>query len=178
MTTYGTIPAELPRPSLSMIARAREQLGSILGSRRKWEDMIKIHALNLPPNVNEAALRIRTNAVFFKTNYAIVVALLLFLTLLLHPVSLIIIAIMMGAWLLQYMLRDNPLSIYGFVINRTTIITVLTLFTITVFFLTDVMNNVMTGIFFGLTVVVLHGLFRTIDDLSAGDEKEVGGSQC
>ncbi|GMI83920.1 PRENYLATED RAB ACCEPTOR 1.F2 [Hibiscus trionum] len=178
MTTYGTIPAELPRPSLSMIIRAREQLGSILGSQRKWEDMIKIQALNLPPNVNEAARRIRTNTVFFKTNYVIVVALLLFLTLLLHPVSLVIIAIIAGAWLLQYFLRDNPLSIYGFVIDRSTIITVLTLFTIAVFFLTDLMNNIMTGIFFGLTVVLLHGLFRTVDDLSAGDEKDVNGSQC
>ncbi|KAE8680992.1 hypothetical protein F3Y22_tig00111356pilonHSYRG00158 [Hibiscus syriacus] len=178
MTTYGTIPAELPRPSLSMILQAREQIGSIVGSRRKWEDMIKIHALNLPPNVNEAARRIQTNVVFFKTNYVIVVALLLFLTLLLHPVSLIIIAIIAGAWLLQYFLRDNPLLIYGFVIDRSTIITVLTLFTIAMVFLTDLMNNIMTGVFFGLTVVLLHGLFRTVDDLAAGDEKGVNGSQC
>ncbi|KAK8568634.1 hypothetical protein V6N13_106537 [Hibiscus sabdariffa] len=178
MTTYGTIPAELPRPSWSMVARAREHLGTILGSRRKWHDMIKIHSLNLPPNVNEAARRIQTNAVFFKTNYVIVVALLLFLTLLLHPVSLIIIAIIIGAWLLQYILRDHPLSIYGFVIDRSTIITVLTLFTIAVFFLTDVMNNIMTGFLFGFTVVLLHGLFRTTDDLSTGDEKDVSGSQC
>ncbi|KAE8687848.1 hypothetical protein F3Y22_tig00111008pilonHSYRG00277 [Hibiscus syriacus] len=174
MTTYGTIPAELPRPSLSMILQAREQIGPIIGSRRKWEDMIKIHSLNLPPNVNEAARRIQTNVLFFKTNYVIVVALLLFLTLLLHPVSLIIITIIAGAWLLQYFLSDNPLSIYGFVIDRSTIITVLTLFTITMVFLTDLMNNIMTGIFFGF---LLHGLFRTVDDLAAGDEKGVNGSQ-
>ncbi|KAH1105474.1 hypothetical protein J1N35_009242 [Gossypium stocksii] len=178
MTTYGTIPAELPQQSLSLIVQAREFLGSGLGSRRKWEDMINIRALNLPPNVNEAVRRIRTNIVFFKTNYVIVMLFLLLLTLFFHPTSLVIIVVIMIAWFLQYFLRDNPLSIYGFVIDRSMIITVLTLFTIAVFFLTDVMSNIMSGIAFGLTVVLAHGFFRTTDDLFVGDEKDINASQC
>ncbi|KAB2072046.1 hypothetical protein E1A91_A08G273200v1 [Gossypium mustelinum] len=178
MTTYGTIPAELPQQSLSLIVQAREFLGSGLGSRRKWEDMINIRALNLPPNVNEAVRRIRMNIVFFKTNYVIVVLFLLLLTLFFHPTSLVIIVVIMIAWFLQYFLRDNPLSIYGFVIDRNMIITVLTLFTIAVFFLTDVMSNIMSGITFGLTVVFAHGFLRTTDDLFVGDEKDINASQC
>ncbi|TYI16938.1 hypothetical protein ES332_A08G289700v1 [Gossypium tomentosum] len=140
--------------------------------------MINIRALNLPPNVNEAVRRIRMNIVFFKTNYVIVVLFLLLLTLFFHPTSLVIIVVIMIAWFLQYFLRDNPLSIYGFVIDRNMIITVLTLFTIAVFFLTDVMSNIMSGITFGLTVVFAHGFLRTTDDLFVGDEKDINASQC
>ncbi|XVE97999.1 hypothetical protein REPUB_Repub03eG0067600 [Reevesia pubescens] len=169
MTTYGTIPAELP-PSSNFIYRAREQIRSRLGTRRQWKEMVKIQAISLPSNLNDSIQRMRTNAAFFRMNYVIIVLFLLFLTLLWHPVSLIVFIIMMVAWLFLYFLRDDPVSIEGFVIDDRIIMTGLLLLTIATLFLTDVTYNIIVGLSVGLAVVLVHGVFSNTDDLFFGDE--------
>ncbi|XVE54102.1 hypothetical protein DITRI_Ditri03aG0054600 [Diplodiscus trichospermus] len=175
MTTYGTIPAELP-PSSDLIFRAREQIRSGLGSQKQWKEMIKIQAISLPSHLNDSIRRIRTNATYFRMNYLNLVLFLLFLTLLLHPVTLILLVIMTGAWLFLYFLRDNPVSFEGVVIDHRTMMTALLLVTIATLLLTDVIDNVIFGVSFGLGVVLVHGAFRSTDDLFFGDEEEANRS--
>ncbi|XWS70004.1 hypothetical protein CRYUN_Cryun03dG0011900 [Craigia yunnanensis] len=175
MTTYGTIPAELP-PSSNFIFRAREQIQSGLGTRRQWKVMVKIQAISLPSNLNNSIQRIQTNAAFFRMNYVIIILFLLFLTLLWHPVSLIVFIIMMVAWLFLYFLRDDPLSIEGFVIDDRIVMTGMFLVTIAMLFLTDVTDNIIVDLSIGLAVVLVHGIFRSTDDLFFGDEEEVNRS--
>ncbi|KAE8710426.1 Detected protein of confused Function [Hibiscus syriacus] len=122
MTRYGTIPAELP-PSSNFISQAREQIRFGLGIRREWKEMVKTESIKLPTNLNEAIQRFRTNAAHFHVNYVIVVLFLLFITLLWQPVSLIVFIIMMAAWLFLYFLRDDPVSIEGFIIDDRIVMT-------------------------------------------------------
>ncbi|XWS17392.1 hypothetical protein CRYUN_Cryun33cG0063400 [Craigia yunnanensis] len=152
--------------------RAREKIRSGIGIRRQWKEMIKIQAINLPSNLKDSIQRILTNAAFFRMNYVIVVLFLLFLTLLWHPVSLIVFIIMMVAWLFLYFLCDNPVSIDGFVIDDRSMMTDLLLVTNAMLLLTDVTDNIIIGLSLGLAVVLVHGVFRSTDDLFFGDEEE------
>ena len=138
--------------------------------------MIKIQAISLPSNFNDSIQRFLINAAFFRMNYVIVILFLLFLTLLWHPVSLIVFIIMMVAWLFLYFLRDNPVSIDGFVIDDRSMMTGLLLVTIAMLLLTDVTDNIIIGLSLGLAVVLVHGVFRSTDDLFFGDEEEANRS--
>ncbi|XP_022754896.1 PRA1 family protein F3-like isoform X2 [Durio zibethinus] len=138
--------------------------------------MVKIQAISLPSNLNDSIQRIRTNAAFFRMNYVIIILFLLFITLLWHPVSLIVFIIMMVAWLFLYFLRDDPVSIEGFVIDDRIVMTGLLLVTIAMLFLTDVTDNIIVGLSIGLAVVLVHGIFRSTDDLFFGDEEEANRS--
>ncbi|XWS72173.1 hypothetical protein CRYUN_Cryun02cG0017300 [Craigia yunnanensis] len=104
-------------------------------------------------------------------NYAIIILFLLFLTLVWRPVSLIVFIIMMVAWLFLYFLRDDPVSIDGFVIDDHIVMTVLLLVTIAMLFLTDVTDNIIVGLSVGLAVVLVHGIFSSTDDLFFRDEE-------
>ncbi|KAA3486127.1 PRA1 family protein F3-like [Gossypium australe] len=171
MTTYGTIPAELP-PSSNFISRAKEQIRSGLGTRRQWKEMANFKSINLPSNINESIQRIRTNAAYFRVNYMIFVLFILFITLLWHPVSLIVFIIMMAAWLFLYFLRDDPVSIKGFVIDDRIVMTGLLVATIALLMLTDVTDNIIVGLSVGLAVILAHGMTRSTDDLFIRDEEE------
>ena len=52
----------------------------------------------------------------------------------------------------------------------------LLLVTIAMFFLTDVTDNIIIGLSLGLAVVLVHGVFRSTDDLFFGDEEEANRS--
>ncbi|OMO67317.1 Prenylated rab acceptor PRA1 [Corchorus capsularis] len=175
MTTYGTIPAELP-PSSNFIYRAREQIREGLGTRRPWKEMVKIEAINLPANLNISIERVRKNAAFFRVNYVIIVLFLLFLTLLWHPVSLIVFIILMAAWLFLYFLRDDPVSLDGIVVDDRIVMMGLLLMTVAMLFLTDVSYNIIVGLSLGLVVILVHGLFRSTDDLFFVEDKEANRS--
>ncbi|XVF35007.1 hypothetical protein REPUB_Repub18cG0107800 [Reevesia pubescens] len=175
MTTYGTIPAELP-PSSNFIFHPREQIRSGLCTRKQWKEMVKVQSISLPSNLNDCIQRIITNTAFFRMNYAIIILFLLFLTLLWHPASLIVFIIMMVAWLFLYFLRDDPVSIEGFVIDDRIMMTGLSLVTIAMLFLTDVTDIIIVGLSIGLAVVLVHGVFRSTDDLFFGDDDEANRS--
>ncbi|KAE8674348.1 putative cytidine deaminase 1, 2, 7 [Hibiscus syriacus] len=171
MTTYGTIPAELP-PSSNFISQAREQIRSGLCTRREWKEMVKTESIKLPTHLNDAIQRFRTNAAHFRVNYVIVILFLLFLTLLWQPVSLIVFIIMMAAWLFLYFLRDDPVSIEGFIIDDRIVMTGLLGVTIAMLMLTGVTNNIIVGLSVGIAAVLGHGMLRTTDDLFLEDEEE------
>ncbi|KAK8543190.1 hypothetical protein V6N13_136278 [Hibiscus sabdariffa] len=171
MTTYGTIPAELP-PSSSFVSQAREQIRSGLGIRREWREMAKTESISLPTNLNEALQRFRINASYFRVNYVIVVLFLLFISLLWHPVSLIVFIIMMAAWLFLYFLRDDPVSIEGFVIDDRIVMTGLLIVTVGMLMLTDVTGNIIVGLTVGSAAVIGHGMLRITNDLFLEDEEE------
>ncbi|GLU10036.1 hypothetical protein SLE2022_268650 [Rubroshorea leprosula] len=176
MTIYGTIPSELPDSSSNFILRAREQIQCNLGTRRPWKEMIRMNSINFPSNVNVSLQRIGTNVAFFRTNYVIVVLFLLFLSLLWHPISLIVFIIMMALWLFLYFLRDRPVKAVGYEVDDRIVMTTLLVLTVAVLFLTDVTENVIVGLTIGMVVVLVHGLLRSTDDLFFVDDEEGIGS--
>ncbi|TKY44510.1 PRA1 family protein F2 [Spatholobus suberectus] len=173
MTTYGTISEEAEVSSNSnsfFVTQARERIQAGLGTTRPWKEMIQTSHLKLPSSFYGSIQRINTNAKHFRANYVIVILFVLFLSLLGHPISLIILAVMMIAWLYLYFLRDTPLVILRFEIDERLVVIALLLITIGLLVLTNVTNNVIVGMCIALVVVLVHAMMRETEDLFTMDE--------
>ena len=176
MTTYGTIPTSTPASSsdpspLDFISRAKERGYSALATRRPWRELAgHRHAYGLPPTLGEAYLRIRTNMAYFAMNYAIAVLLVVFLSLLWHPVSLIVFIASMAAWLFLYFLRDEPLVFFGRVIGDKIVLVVLSVVTLVLLLLTQATLNILVSLLVGIVLVAVHAALRRTDDLCLEEE--------
>ncbi|XP_057545426.1 PRA1 family protein F3-like [Amaranthus tricolor] len=180
MTTYGTIPtSQSPDPPLTnfeFISRAKNKIQSTLTSRRPWNLFFSLSSLSLPSSINESLLRMKTNLSFFRMNYAIIALIILFTSLLWHPVSLIVFLITMSAWLFLYFLRDSPLILLGRSVDDKIVLAFLAALTIGFLLFTDVTTNIVAAISISLGVILLHGTFRMTEDLPlmGGFEDESG----
>ncbi|KAJ8756068.1 hypothetical protein K2173_024615 [Erythroxylum novogranatense] len=173
MTTYGTIPTSSSpgvSTNLEYISRAKERIKAGLGARRPWKVMFDFHSFKLPANFQEALARVRINVAYFRMNYAMIVLLILFLSLLWHPVSLIVFIVLMAVWLFLYFLRDEPLVVFGRMIDDRVVLIVLSILTIVLLLLTHVTLNVLVSLLIGVVVVLVHGMMRKTDDLFLDEE--------
>ncbi|GMI86069.1 PRENYLATED RAB ACCEPTOR 1.F2 [Hibiscus trionum] len=175
MTNYGTIPtSSSPGPSSNtdILSRAKERIKEGLGHRRPWKLMFNIRSFNFPGNLSEAISRVRSNVAYFRMNYAIIVLSILFLSLLWHPISLIVFVAMMAAWLVLYFLRDEPLVVFRRTIDDRVVLILLGVLTIVFLLLTDATPNILWSLLIGAAVVLVHASFRRTDDLY---DEESGG---
>ncbi|KAJ0964551.1 hypothetical protein J5N97_025689 [Dioscorea zingiberensis] len=178
MTTYGTIPTSSAPDSghpMDFITRAKERGYSALSTRRPWREMVHRHAFSLPPSLGEAYLRIRTNISYFSMNYAIVVLGVVFVSLLWHPISLIVFLLTMTAWLFLYFLRDEPIVLFHRTIGDRTVLIVLSVVTLGLLLLTNATANILISLLIGLIIVLVHAALRRTDDLSSEEE---GAGHC
>ncbi|CAI0462139.1 unnamed protein product [Linum tenue] len=107
MTNYGTIPTSSGGGSSAYISRAaKDRIRDGLGTLRPWKSMLDIRSFGLPGNIANAIGRLKTNSAYFRMNYAAIVLGILFLSLLWHPISLIVYIAAMAGWLFLYFLRD------------------------------------------------------------------------
>nr|XP_011468905.1 PREDICTED: PRA1 family protein F3-like [Fragaria vesca subsp. vesca] len=118
--------------------------------------MFDFRSLTFPLCFGDVLTRLRYNAAYFRMNYAIVVLLILFLSLLWHPISLIV---MLAAWLFLYFLRDEPLVLFGS-----------TVVTIALLFLTSGMMNILVALLIVVVVVAVHTMPRKTEDLHVDEE--------
>ena len=77
---------------------------------------------------------------------------------------------MMAAWLFLYFLRDEPLMVFGNVIDERVVALSLLLVTVGLLFLTNVTDNVILDICGGAMLVLLHAVMRDTEDLFSVDE--------
>ncbi|KAK7325124.1 hypothetical protein VNO77_29218 [Canavalia gladiata] len=172
MTTYGTIPtSSSPSTNLEFLSRAKHRIKEGLGTRRPWKLMFNFRSFGLPGGVSDAFSRIRTNIAFFQMNYAIVVLLVLFLSLLWHPISLIVFVVLMAAWLFLYFLRDEPLVIFGRLISDRIVLVIMAVLTVVLLLLTGATVNILVALLVGVVLVVVHAAFRRTDDLFFDEEE-------
>ncbi|XP_028790396.1 PRA1 family protein F3-like [Neltuma alba] len=175
MTTYGTIPtSSAPSSNLEFISRAKQRIKAGLGTRRPWKVMFNFRSFGLPAGLPDAISRLRVNIGYFRMNYAIIVLLILFLSLLWHPISLIVFVVLMALWLFLYFLRDEPLVIAGRLIDDRVVLIVMAVLTVVLLLLTNVTLNVVVALLIGAGFLVAHAAFRRTDDLFL-DEEETSG---
>lgn len=175
-TTYGTIPTS-PPPNLEYISRAKQRIKAGLGMRRPWKAMFNFRSLKVPGGgLPEALSRIRINVSYFRMNYAMVALLILFLSLLWHPISLIVFLVLMAAWLFLYFLRDEPLVVLGHLVDDRLVLLVMALLTVALLLLTDATVNILVAVAVGVVAVVAHAAFRRTEDLFLGEEEEVASA--
>ncbi|KAG0463935.1 hypothetical protein HPP92_020004 [Vanilla planifolia] len=171
MTNYGTIPSPAGSSSpLGFISRAKERGRSALSSRRPWRELVHRHAFSLPQSLGDTYLRIRTNAGYFSMNYVIVILLVVFLSLLWHPISLIVFIAAMAAWLFLYFLREDPVVLRGRTIDERYVLIVLSVVTLALLLLTNATANILISLLLGIFVVLVHATFRKTEDLFGEEE--------
>ncbi|KAL3719883.1 hypothetical protein ACJRO7_004809 [Eucalyptus globulus] len=148
-----------------------------LSGRRPWAELLDRSAFSRPQSVSDAASRVRRNASYFRVNYLALLALVLALSLLSHPFSLLTLLSLLAAWLLLYAFRpaDQPLVLLGRAFSDRETLAALSLLTVVVVFLTSVGSLLVSASMVGLAIVAAHGAFRDPEDLFM-DEQDPAGS--
>ncbi|KAL4200032.1 hypothetical protein AMTRI_Chr03g54380 [Amborella trichopoda] len=172
-TSYGTVPSA-SKSGIEFISLAKEKGKAVYATRTQWRELANPSAFGLPRSFGEALVRIKRNLAHFRVNYAIVILLILFLSLLWHPVSLIVFLVMFAAWFLLYFFRDEPIMVFGRTLDDRLVLAMLSIVTLIALLLTHVTLNVLVSILIGVVIVLLHASFRGTDDLFMDEQEAVG----
>lgn len=140
--------------------------GTIFKQSKPWNEVVDRSALSKPSTLAEAAGRIRKNAAYFKVNYLIVMLTTCAVTFLMHPSSLFVLGILLGAWIYVLFVRTSPLVISGRTLSeREKVMGMAAISFITIFFLTSVGTVFFSALSISLAVICLHGAMREPDNL-------------
>ncbi|KAF5736537.1 PRA1 family protein B1 [Tripterygium wilfordii] len=155
------------------ISRISSSIRHGLSQRRPWYELVDRTSMNRPDSLSEAASRIRKNLSYFKVNYMTMLAVVLALSLLSHPFSLLVLVGLLAAWIFMYLFRpsDQPLVLFGRSFSDRETLGGLVILTIVVVFLTSVGSLLISALMVGVAIVCLHGAFRVPEDLFLDDQE-------
>lgn len=179
-TTTTSSPSPSPSPYLKVRTFLTRLLGytrHALSNRRPWIELVDRTAFSRPESLTEAASRVRKNFSYFRVNYLTLLALVLAVSLLSHPFTLVILLSLLAAWLFLYSFRpsDQPLVIMGRTFSDFETLICLVTVTVIVIFLTSVGSLLITAGMVGMGIVCAHGSFRMPEDLFLDEQETSGG---
>lgn len=165
------------QPSSNSAARAlwsgiSQTVQSGLSNRRPWSELFDRSGFAKPESFSDASLRLRKNYSYFRTNYLAVVTGVLAISLLTNPLSLILLAALLAAWVFLYLFRqasDPPFTVFGRQFSDRETLFVLIVSTVVVIFLTSVGYVLVSALMVGVSLVCAHGAFRVPEDLFLDD---------
>ncbi|KAF3963380.1 hypothetical protein ACB098_08G066200 [Castanea mollissima] len=179
-STTTTSSSSSPSPYLKVKTFLTRLLGytrHALSNRRPWIELVDRTAFSRPESLTEAASRVRKNFSYFRVNYLTLLALVLAVSLLSHPFTLVILLSLLAAWLFLYSFRpsDQPLVIMGRTFSDFETLICLVTVTVIVIFLTSVGSLLITAGMVGMGIVCAHGSFRMPEDLFLDEQETSGG---
>lgn len=179
-STTTTSSSSSPSPYLKVRTFITRLLGytrQALSNRRPWIELVDRTAFSRPESLTEAASRVRKNFSYFRVNYLTLLALVLAVSLLSHPFTLVILLSLLAAWLFLYSFRpsDQPLVIMGRTFSDFETLICLITVTVIVIFLTSVGSLLITTGMVGMGIVCAHGSFRIPEDLFLDEQETSGG---
>ncbi|XP_073047299.1 PRA1 family protein B2-like [Primulina eburnea] len=145
-----------------------------LSNRRPWSELVDRSAFSKPESLSDATSRIRRNYQYFRVNYIAIITIVLVVSLLTNPFSLILLSGLLAAWQFLYLLRqssDPPVTFCGRQFSDRETFLFLIVCTVVVIFLTSVGSVLVSALIVGVAIVCLHGAFRDPEDLFL-DEQE------
>jgi hypothetical protein len=149
-----------------------------LSNRRPWIELVDRNSFSRPDSLSEATSRVRKNFSYFRINYLTLLALVLAVSLLYHPFTLLLLLSLLAAWLFLYAYRpsDQPLVILGRTFSDGETLIGLILLTVIVVFLTSAGSLLISAGMVGMAIVAAHGAFRVPEDLFLDDQDPSGSS--
>ncbi|KAF5738436.1 PRA1 family protein B1 [Tripterygium wilfordii] len=159
----------------AFVSRISSSVRHGLSQRRPWYELVDRTSMSRPDSLSEAASRIRKNLSYFKVNYMTMLAIVLALSLLSNPFSLLVLVGLLAAWIFMYLFRpsDQPLVLFGRTFSDRETLGGLVVLTIVVVFLTSVGSLLISALMVGVAIVCLHGAFRVPEDLFLDDQEPV-----
>ncbi|KAK4755490.1 hypothetical protein SAY87_009247 [Trapa incisa] len=155
-----------PMAGFSYSTRATE----FLATRRPWPEFFDLGSFSVPYGFADAMSRMRKNLNHFRVNYTMIMLAILFLSLLWHPVSLIIFIVVFVAWYFLYFSREETLVVLNYSVDDRIVIVGLSLVTIIALLLTGVGLNVLVSLLIVVVIVGLHAAFRNSENLYVDEE--------
>ncbi|XP_028797767.1 PRA1 family protein B1 [Neltuma alba] len=157
----------------SFISRFSSSVRQGFSQRRPWSELIDRTAMSRPDSLSEAYSRIRKNFSYFRVNYITLLALVLAVSLISHPLSLLVLFGLLASWAFLYLFRpsDQPLVLFGRTFADREILGILVVLTVFVVFLTSVGSLLISALMVGLAIVCAHGAFRIPEDLFLDDQE-------
>ncbi|KAG2723986.1 hypothetical protein I3843_02G173100 [Carya illinoinensis] len=167
-------PSPIATPAFrTFLSRVSSSIRHGLSHRRPWSELVDRSSMARPDSLTEAYTRIRKNLSYFRVNYLTLLALVLALSLLSHPFSLVVLLSLFAAWAFLYAFRqsDQPLIVFGRTFSDRETLLGLSLLTVIVVFLTSVGSLLISALMIGFAIVCAHGAFRVPDDLFLDDQE-------
>ncbi|CAM6112679.1 unnamed protein product [Calypogeia fissa] len=146
-----------------------------LAQRRPWSEMADKNSFAKPESFSDALTRVRKNLGYFRVNYLLVLLSVVALSLVTHVGSLLTLIVIVTAWGYLYMVRRDPLVVWGRTFNEREIFVLMTVLTVAAFLLTNVASLIISALLVGGALISVHGAFRVPDDLFLDDQEASGG---
>ncbi|GJY41437.1 PRA1 family protein B3-like protein [Tanacetum coccineum] len=183
MATQPSIPTTTqPNPIAttalrSFFTRLTSSLRQSFSNHRPWSELIDRTSIARPESFSDATSRIRKNFSYFRINYATILAIIIAISLLTHPVSLLVIIVLLASWIFLYLFRpaDHPVIIMGRTFSSRETLVLLVFLTVVVVFLTNVGSLMISALLVGLGVLCVHGAFKVPEDLFLDEQEPVNG---
>ncbi|KAH1087038.1 hypothetical protein AAZX31_07G146800 [Glycine max] len=162
-----------------LLSLASDSLRQRLSNRRPWPEVLDRSAISKPLSFSEATVRIRHNISYFRINYYIVVTLILAVSLLTSPFSLVLLLALLASWLFLYLLRpnDRPLQLLGRTFSDFETLSLLLATTFIFLFLSPLGSLLVSAFTVSVALVAAHAALRVPEDLflDEGDTSQPAG---
>ncbi|XP_044497621.1 PRA1 family protein B4-like [Mangifera indica] len=157
----------------ALITHLSDSLRNGVAQRRPWSELVDRSAFSKPESFSEATLRIRKNYSYFRVNYLSILAIVLAVSLVTNPFSLLMLVGLLASWIFLYLFRpaDQPLVVFGRTYSDRETLGILVVLSVVVIFLTSVGSVLISALMVGTALICAHGAFRVPEDLFL-DEQE------